>query len=45
MLEISVKLQKDLLAYLSKRPYIEVASLVAQLASLNNKNDKVTPKK
>mgnify|MGYP003150541149 CR=1 FL=1 len=43
--EISVALQKDLLAYLSKRPYIEVASLIVQLGSLKKKNDSATLKK
>jgi len=37
--------RKTLLAYLSKRPYIEVASLIAMLASLKKKNDNDTPKK
>ena len=37
--------RKTLLAYLSKRTYIVVASLIAMLASLKNKNNTATPKK
>ena len=34
MFEISQEQKKELLKYLAKRPYIEVAGLVAMLASL-----------
>ena len=48
-MEISIEQRKELLAYLSKRPYSEVYLLVAMLVSLKPKtngkeNDKVTPK-
>ena len=48
MFEISEEQKKELLKYLAKRPYIEVAGLVAMIASLepvktkeNNGKDKV----
>ena len=47
MFEISQEQKKELLKYLAKRPYIEVAGLVAMIASLepvktkeNNGKDK-----
>ncbi len=47
MFQISQEQKKDLLKYLAKRPYIEVAGLVAMIASLepvktkeNNGKDK-----
>ena len=48
-MEITVEQRKQLLEYLSKRPYAEVFTLVAMLVSLklktNSKDkDKVTPK-
>ena len=48
-MEITVEQRKELLAYLSKRPYSEVYLLVAMLVSLKPKSngkekDKVTPK-
>ena len=48
-MEISDEQRKQLLAYLSKRPYQEVFTLIAMLVSLKPKsngkqNDKVTPK-
>jgi|TARA_Y100000294_G_C8288532_1_gene229766 hypothetical protein len=49
MLECPEQLQRDILKYLQTRPYIEVVALIAQVASLqkkeNKKNDGVTPKK
>ena len=36
MFEISQEQKKDLLKYLAKRPYIEVAGLVAMIASLKS---------
>jgi hypothetical protein len=50
MLEITEVQRRDLLAYLAKRPYVEVTALIAMLASLrlkkeDNKNDGVTSKK
>jgi hypothetical protein len=45
MYELSSEQRKELLAYLSRRPYVEVASLIAMLASLKNKNNNATPKK
>ena len=47
MFEISEQEKKELLKYLAKRPYIEVAALVNMIASLNpikkeNGKDKVT---
>ena len=48
MFRISEEQKKELLKYLAKRPYIEVAGLVAMIASLepvktkeNNGKDKV----
>ena len=48
-MEITVEQRKQLLAYLSTRPYNEVFTLIAMLVSLKPKsngkqNDKVTPK-
>ena len=48
-MEIKDEQRKELLAYLSKRPYAEVYLLVAMLVSLKPKSngkdkDKVTPK-
>jgi hypothetical protein len=48
-MEITVEQRKQLLAYLSTRPYNEVYLLVAMLVSLKpksngKKNDNVTPK-
>ena len=48
-MEITVQQRKQLLEYLSKRPYAEVFTLVAMLVSLKPKSngkekDKVTPK-
>jgi hypothetical protein len=48
-MEITVEQRKQLLEYLSKRPYNEVFTLVAMLVSLKPKTngkdkDKVTPK-
>ena len=48
-MEITVEQRKQLLEYLSKRPYNEVYLLVAMLVSLKPKTngkdkDKVTPK-
>ena len=48
-MEISDEQRKQLLAYLSKRPYQEVFTLIAMLVSLKPKTngkekDKVTPK-
>ena len=47
MFEISDEQKKELLKYLAKRPYIEVAALVNMIASLKpikkeNGKDKVT---
>ncbi len=36
MFEISQEQKKELLKYLAKRPYIEVAGLVAMIASLES---------
>ena len=45
-MEISEEQRKQLLSYMWKRPYGEVATLIAMLASLKPiKNDNVTPKK
>ena len=45
-MEISEEQRKELLSYMWKRPYGEVAQLIAMLASLKPiKNDSVTPKK
>ena len=48
-MEISVEQRKQLLEYLSKRPYAEVFTLIAMLVSLKpksngKKDDKVTQK-
>ena len=48
-MEITVEQRKQLLAYLSKRPYEEVFTLIAMLVSLKpktngKKDDKVTQK-
>ena len=48
-MEISVEQRKQLLEYLSKRPYAEVFTLIAMLVSLKPKTngkekDPVTPK-
>ena len=48
-MEISVEQRKQLLTYLSTRPYNEVFTLIAMLVSLKPKSngkekDKVTPK-
>ena len=46
MFELTEEQRKQILQYLWSRPYGEVASLVALLASLKDKkNDNVTPKK
>ena len=45
-MEISEEQRKQLLSYMWKRPYGEVAQLIAMLVSLTpKKNDSVTPKK
>ena len=51
-MEITVEQRKQLLEYLSRRPYAEVFTLIAMLVSLKpepvktngKKNDDVTPK-
>ena len=49
MLEITEEQRKEILTYLARRPYVEVATLIAMIASLkkkeNKKSDGVTPKK
>ena len=49
MLEITEDQRKQLLEYLARRPYVEVAVLIGMIASLKKKEDKksdgVTPKK
>ena len=49
MLEITEDQRKQLLEYLARRPYVEVAALIGMMASLKKKEDKkndgVTPKK
>ena len=49
MLEITEEQRKQLLEYLARRPYVEVAVLIGMIASLKKKEDKksdgVTPKK
>ena len=49
MLEITEEQRKQILEYLARRPYVEVASLIGMIASLkknkSDKNDGVTPKK
>jgi len=44
-MEITEQQRKELLSYMWRRPYGEVAQLIAMLASLTtNKKDKVTSK-
>ena len=48
-MEITIEQRKELLEYLSRRPYSEVYTLIAMLVSLKPKSngkekDKVTPK-
>ena len=49
MLEITDDQRKQVLEYLARRPYVEVAALIGMIASLKKKEDKksdgVTPKK
>ena len=49
MLEITEEQRKQILEYLARRPYVEVAVLIGMMASLkkkeNKKDDGVTPKK
>ena len=50
MLEITEEQRKQLLEYLARRPYVEVAALIGMLASMKKKktsdrNGDVTPKK
>ena len=50
MLEITEEQRRDILAYLAKKPYAEVAPLIAMLAALKRKkagdtNGNVTSKK
>ena len=49
MLEITEEQRKQILEYLARRPYVEVAVLINMLASMKKKEDKksdgVTPKK
>ena len=49
MLEITEEQRKQMLEYLARRPYIEVAVLINMLSSLkkkkSDKNGDVTPKK
>ena len=49
MLEITEDQRKEILAYLARRPYVEVAVLISMLSSLkktkSDKSDGVTPKK
>ena len=49
MLEITEEQRKQVLEYLARRPYVEVATLIGMIASLKKKEDKksdgVTPKK
>ena len=46
MFELTEEQRKQILQYLSTRPYIESANLINMLASLKSKkNDTVTPKK
>ena len=44
-MEIKEQQRKDLLAYLSRRPYAEVFQLVAMLVSLKQKTSKTNGKK
>ena len=50
MLEITEEQRKEILAYLARRPYVEVAVLINMISSLkkkitSDKNGDVTPKK
>ena len=49
MLELTEEQRKQMLEYLARRPYIEVAVLIGMLTSLkkkkSDKNGDVTPKK
>jgi len=49
MLEITEDQRKEILAYLARRPYVEVAALIGMLAAVkkkaSDKNGDVTPKK
>ena len=49
MLELTEEQRKQILEYLARRPYVEVASLISMLAALkkkkSDKNGDVTPKK
>ena len=46
MFELTEEQRKQVLQYLWTRPYGEVATIIAMLASLKDKNnDSVTPKK
>ena len=49
MLEITEDQRKEILSYLARRPYVEVAVLISMLSSLkkkkSDKNGDVTPKK
>ena len=53
MLEITEEQRKQLLEYLARRPYVEVAALIGMLVSIlkpvdktgDKKSDGVTPKK
>ena len=48
-MEITEEQRKQILEYLARRPYVEVASLIGMIASLkkkkSDKNGDVTPKK
>ena len=50
MLELTEEQRKQILEYLARRPYVEVAPLIGMLAALkkkkaSDKNGDVTPKK
>ena len=49
MLEITEDQRKEILSYLARRPYVEVAALIGMIGSLkkktNDKNGDVTSKK
>ena len=50
MLELNEEQRKQILEYLARRPYVEVAALIGMLAALkkkkaSDKNGDVTPKK
>ena len=50
MLEITEEQRKQILDYLARRPYVEVAALIGMLVALkkkkaSDKNGDVTPKK